>query len=431
MTPSRPVVLITGLLAALGGVVALGAFFVFIHPPTRLDALPLPTLAPTLSIPTMTAPTPTLAYPTLPPPWTPSPTPPPPTATPTRPPPSPTAVPVSRLGPENFPRNVNPLTGEVVSDPALLDLRPLTVKVANTRPCARPQSGLNQAALVFEHYVEAWGTRFTALFYGAQVEKVGPVRSARLIDLELPAIFDSILVTSGASGGVRQRLQESDFAERVIAGLGGDCPPLCRVPQDTVPCQDPAHTLYTNTADLHQIAAVAGLDVRPRLSGWSFRTSPPRGGRPADLVQVGYFNAPADWSYDSASSLYLRSQDETRQVDALTGLRLTAANVVVLYAHHLYTDIQESTNFYSLEIQFWGQGRALVFRDGQAFEGVWLRPGRHGLFRLVDASGAPIPLKPGRTWFEFVPLDSTVEVRGSEWAITAPILEQLTPPLPW
>ncbi|MBI4771416.1 MAG: DUF3048 domain-containing protein, partial [Chloroflexi bacterium] len=411
----------------------IGLYEAFVNLWTPQNLSSLPTLAPTLSFPTPALPTPTRAYPTLPPAWTATFTPPPPTHTftPTPVPPSPPPLRVYGYGPDNFPANVNPLTGEEMSDPALLDHRPLALKIANTRPCARPQSGLNQAALVFEHYVEAWGTRFTAIFYGTEVERIGPVRSARLIDLELPAIFDAMLVASGESAGVKQRLRASDFSDRIIsADLGADCPPLCRVPQESVPCQDQAHTLYTNTGRLHAWAARSGLDVRPKLSGWAFQAPPPGGGRPADVVHVDYFNAPVDWAYEADSGHYLRSQDETRQVDALTQMRLTTANVVVLFAHHLYSDIQESSNFYSLEIQFWGQGRALVFRDGQAFEGLWLRPERAGLFRLVDASGAPIVLKPGRTWFEFVALDSGVETQGSEWTITATILPEQTPPRP-
>jgi len=59
---------------------------------------------------------------------------------------------------------------------------------------------------------------------------------------------------------------------------------------------------------------------------------------------------------------------------------------------------------------------------------MWLRPQRPGLFRLVDASGKPIPLKPGRTWFEFVPLDAAATAREGDWTITAPVLPEQTPP---
>jgi len=365
--------------------------------------------------------------------------PPPPTASPQPPTPSPGPLPTNTLvvpgtpagllGPDNFPDNVNPLTGEVVADPQLLNHRPLAIKVVNEPACSRPQFGLNSAALVFEHYVEAWGTRFTAIFYGTDAEKVGGVRSSRLIDLELPAIFDALLVTSGSSAGVKVRLKAADFAPRIVsAEFGVDCPPLCRVPIESVGCKDYEHTLFTNTLDLHAQAAKLGLETRPAFSGWAFSPNPLTAVDAATRVHVTYLNSPVDWSYDVTAGVYLRSQEGARQVDAATNQRLEAANVVVLFANQVYSDIQESTGFYSLEIQFWGQGPLLLFRDGQMFRGLWLRPVRPGLFQVVDEAGAPLPLKPGRTWFEFVALDSGVSSQTGEWTVTAAVLPQQTPP---
>ncbi len=344
---------------------------------------------------------------------------------------TPTATPAGRIGPGNLPAGVNPLTGEVVPDPALLAHRPLAIKIVNEPACARPQHGLNQAAVVFEHYVEAWGTRFTAIFYGQPAARVGAVRSARLIDLELPAIFDAAFAFSGSSGGVKQRLQASDFAARVIASeWKAPCPPLCRVPVESVGCADLEHSLFTNVNDLQAHVARLGLDQRPALEGWAFSAAPLAPGEPAPSVRVGYLNSPVDWRYDAASGSYLRSQDGQRQIDAATRTSLSAQTVVVLFAHHLFSDIRESTNFYSLEIQFWGQGPALVFRDGQAYRGHWQRPNRAGLFQIVDETGEPIPLKPGRTWFELVALDSAVAESDGRWTIAASVLPQQTPPRP-
>jgi hypothetical protein len=323
----------------------------------------------------------------------------------------------------------NPLTGEIVADPELLAHRPFAVKVVNEPSCARPQHGLEHAAVVFEHYVEAWGTRFTAIFYGEDAPRIGAVRSARLIDLELPAIFDAALVTSGSSGGVRQRLERSDFADRVIAfQWQRSCPPLCLEPIESVPCADIEHTMFTRLADLIAEAQAFGIDQPPDLSGWSFRLAPPRGGEPAATVRVGYLNSPVDWRYEPDNGNYHRWQDGVRHLDAETGRRLTARNVVVLFAHHLYGDIRESANFYSLEIQLWGQGPALIFRDGLAYPAIWVRPEREGLFQLVDSEGVPIPLKPGRTWFELVALDSPVAHVDGDWTIEAAVLPQQTPP---
>jgi hypothetical protein len=72
-------------------------------------------------------------------------------------------------------------------------------------------------------------------------------------------------------------------------------------------------------------------------------------------------------------------------VDALTGEQITAANVVIVYANHIYTDFWEEMigargNWkLSIEIQIWGQGTALLFRDGQMYPGIWQREGRNDM----------------------------------------------------
>ena len=100
--------------------------------------------------------------------------------------------------------------------------------------------------------------------------------------------------------------------------------------------------------------------------------------------------------------------------DELTGEQIVARNVVAIYANHLDTDIVEDSTgpriYYSIEIQIWGEGRAIVFRDGQAFEGRWVRPQRSDLIRFVDDVGNPIPLKPGNTWIQVVPFGFEIEV---------------------
>src|SRR5258708_39466695 len=54
----------------------------------------------------------------------------------TAPTPSPTWLPTPQgaVGPFNFPANVNPLTGLVIDDPAILKHRPLAVKISNAPP---------------------------------------------------------------------------------------------------------------------------------------------------------------------------------------------------------------------------------------------------------------------------------------------------------
>jgi hypothetical protein len=61
---------------------------------------------------------------------------------------------------------VNPLTGLLVQDPALLDLPAALVSITHFPVEARPQAGLSYAPWVFEVYITEGATRFLATFYG-------------------------------------------------------------------------------------------------------------------------------------------------------------------------------------------------------------------------------------------------------------------------
>jgi len=63
----------------------------------------------------------------------------------------------------------NPLTGLPVSNPSLLERRPMVIKITNAPDIIRPQSGLTLADVVYEYYIEWGDTRFIAALRLAQL----------------------------------------------------------------------------------------------------------------------------------------------------------------------------------------------------------------------------------------------------------------------
>ena len=92
-----------------------------------------------------------------------------------------------------MPAVLNPLTGLPVSDPSLIERRPLAIKVSNFPRTARPQAGLSYADLLFEFYQEYGLTRWQAVYLSRDVDKVGPIRSGRRIDVPLMRAYQSML----------------------------------------------------------------------------------------------------------------------------------------------------------------------------------------------------------------------------------------------
>jgi hypothetical protein len=343
------------------------------------------------------------------------------TATPTRTPaatatplPSPTPLPTFTPTPEftptptPLPENVNPLTGEVVSDTSMLERVPVAIKISNwPGQYVRPQAGINSADLIFEHYNEGWfSSRWTGVYLGKDPGRVGPCRSGRLIDLEIPAIYKAVLGCSGFSNGVLALVKESDLYPDQVASpsVGVGEPVFYRDFSRDVPLE---HTMYTSPALLREWAAQRGIEGRQELDGMVFSEEPPSEGSPATYLKVPWRSLDAEWRYDEASGRYLRWSDGASHTDALDGQQLSVANVAVLYVPQWDTDIIEEPHSGALSIQFalWYSNRALIFRDGMMIDGFWQRWERPDMLTLTDEEGNPIPLKVGNTFFEVIPTE--------------------------
>jgi hypothetical protein len=279
-----------------------------------------------------------------------------------------------------------PLTGvasdEVPERPALM------VKVSNS-PEARPQTGLEVADLVFEELTEGGITRFMAVFHSQLPEVVGPVRSARPVDIQLISGFGMPgFAYSGARDEVRALL-----ADAPAAPITEGAPGFFR--DDGTHASTPVapHDLFLRADDALQAVVEAGAQDLGDL-GWVFSTDPPDGGT-TDVVPLDVAMSPSyvtTWAFDEEAGLYRRQQNGADFL--VTGPdRIGAANVVVLAVRHY---IGESGY---PETDVLGEGEALILRDGQRYAARWSKPTATDPLQLLTADGSgPFPLRPGPTW---------------------------------
>lgn len=295
---------------------------------------------------------------------------------------------------------INPLTGLQVEQPVNLQRKPVIAKVSNAPAEVRPQAGLAAADLVFEHYAEGGLTRFSAVFYGRRPTRVGSIRSARLIDLELLPMLGGLLAWSGASNGVLALLNAGAHPERLYMGVQYEWPVYWREPGIPSP-----HNLFVNVAALTDLAVSEGVTGAAALKGPLFLAQPPGGeAGPAQLIDLRYLAARVTWVYHDGSGLYYRYVDGQPHLDATSGHPLHAANVVALYADHRFSDIVESVwqgiTHYSIAVDLGSGGAGLLFRDGRQYPLRWARPAAEGMLRFSDDRGATLAFKPGNTWLQ-------------------------------
>jgi hypothetical protein len=250
--------------------------------------------------------------------------------------PTPTSTPAAvAYGPTGFPSNVNPLTGEVVADPKILERRPMMIKVANYPREGRPHAGLSAADIVFDYYIGEGANRFLALYYGKDSPKVGPIRSGRYVDVQLVPMYQGILGFESAWAPILEKIFAT-LGTRAVYGTDNTCPAIC---------DDGRHTVTSWFADIAKLEAYGRtkgimVDPRPNLDGMYFNSTPPQGGKKAQSVLVQFYAKNlSDWRYDAASGKYLAWIEDVDakenvslipMLDRNTNLQVGFSNVVVM-----------------------------------------------------------------------------------------------------
>jgi len=296
--------------------------------------------------------------------------------------------------------SANPLTGFALPSNRV-NQRPVIVCVNNDY-AARPQWGIGQADVVYEYIMEGFGiTRFSAIFYSQDAPLIGPVRSARLINYDMGALYDAGLLCSGANDQVRHILHhEASF------------------PYLDIDLDDPANTRYsvsigkdyrtrlrTSTDFLRRFVTDLGEERAPAIRSFTFGPAP-SGGTSARSITIPYpsgTGSQVSYSYDTTQGRYLRNMGNIAHRDGSSGTQVGVENVIIQYTSHDITDMPEdSLGNKSIRIKLFGSGQSIVFRDGQAFVGTWSSNGSGDLPRFFDQSGYEVPLKAGKTWISVV-----------------------------
>ncbi|MEV6994171.1 DUF3048 domain-containing protein [Streptomyces sp. NPDC093228] len=260
----------------------------------------------------------------------------------------------------------------------------LAVKIDNVS-AARPQTGLDQADIVYAEQVEGGLSRLMAVFATKLPPVVGPVRSARESDLELLRQFhDPTLAFSGAQHKL--------------------LPLINKAPLTPVPPEKNSGAYFRGGGKV----APHNLFLRPRrllrsapgaaalTTGFRFGSAP-SGGTPENTRTVRFPSARFTFNWSAQRHRWLVSMDGTATVTA-DGTRVAPATVVVQYVRvraSRFHDVLGNNSPYSESV---GSGRAQVLRDGKAFDARWQRSSATGGTRFTTADGAPLNFAKGQVW---------------------------------
>jgi hypothetical protein len=291
-----------------------------------------------------------------------------------------------------------PLTGlpaeTVSSGPAL------SIKIDNA-PQARPQSGLNDADVVFEVLVEGGLSRFMAVYHSHSAELVGPIRSARPVDgALLRAVNGGLFAYSGAADGEIAPVKA--YSTAFLLSHDANPTPFMKLPSRRAP-----QNVYASTQVLRDNAESRGAHepAPPMLFTYG---APTLRAESATGVQV-LIGREATASWTRSGGGYVRSENG-RPHQLSDGSRVSATNVVILRVDVVGSGIRDAAGNEDPFVHAYGSGQAMVFRNGVLERGHWSRPTVASRFIFTSSIGGPLSLQPGRTWVELVPNAGSIEV---------------------
>jgi hypothetical protein len=265
------------------------------------------------------------------------------------------------------------------------DGRVLVVKMDNT-PRSEPHAGLEDADVVYLEEVEGGLSRYAAVFSSKMPKTVGPIRSARISDIELLRQYGKVAFAySGVQEKMLPVLAAADLFD-VSADKGG-------TGYRRDPGWRPPDNLFGDPQVLLKRAAgsVTATDV-----GFTFDDAVPAGGRAVKTVTTGFPATKVTFTWSGTDHRWLAAMNG-RATRSTTGDQLGGTTVIIQYCtvtRSIYHDVNDN---YTPLTRSVGSGTALVLRDGRAYTVQWSRASAADGTQWT-MNGQPFPLAAGQVW---------------------------------
>ncbi len=272
---------------------------------------------------------------------------------------------------------------------------------------ASPQSGIDQADVVYEEVVEGGITRFLAVFQSQDADVVGPVRSVRETDADIVRPIGGLFAYSG---GIAPFVSLIDSSGVTDVGAIDDGDAYYRSSLRAAP-----DNLYTSTAVLRE-RTPAHAGPPPAL----FEYVDPHQAL-SEPGQTSVSNVTVDmsptavvtWSYDSSTTQWLRSANGVAQ-DVAQGSSLTPGppiaftNVIVQMVPYQNTGYVDPAGNPVPDANIVGSGPAVVLSGGKLVHATWSKPSPSSITTYQASDGSRIRLRGGQTWVMLAPSGAAI-----------------------
>ena len=279
----------------------------------------------------------------------------------------------------------NSLSGREGSDGEIL-----VVKIDDT-VSARPQIGIDRADVVYIEQVEGGLTRLAAVFSSEIPTLIGPVRSARISDIDILAQYGRVVFAySGAQGKMLPVISAANLNDY---GAQRQSP--------TIYTRDESRTSPTDMvlrADLllEKVRSDGREIAQSRSVGWNFGDAP-AGGIAITGAEINWPAASYELTWSAAEERWLISNNGVANISA-SGTQHGPTTFVIQLVEILPSEYGDKFGGVTPFSKTVGSGTGYVLRDGKYFSATWSRPDELSgtTWRALD--GSELAFARGQVW---------------------------------
>lgn len=309
--------------------------------------------------------------------------------------------------------------------------RPLGIMISNSTE-GRPVEGLSLADIVYEAVSEGGVTRIMPIYYCAaslgNIE-AAPIRSARTSFIDWILEYDGLYNHVGGSNTIGDNETKTDpradaigqirrYGVKDLDQFGIGYPDCYRNPDRVGREVATEHTMICKTDNLYQIASERGwtnvdedgIAWDKNFTNWKLKDDAQLADRPeSQTIDFGFWTNYTDysvrWVYERETNSYSRFNGSSeKQIDTANDEPILAKNIVVQLTEEI-GPVDENKHILYTTI---GGGKAIVFQDGKAIVGTWVKKNRTARTLFYDSKGTEIKFTRGQIWIEIVPEDNEI-----------------------
>ncbi len=294
------------------------------------------------------------------------------------------------------------LTGEWI-DEKEANKRPFAIMLNNLK-IAAPQSGIGDAAILYEALVEAGITRFMGIFEGMNAEsvcaeRIGSVRSARHYFCSFADEYDAIFIHYG----------QTSYAKKKIKALKLDDIEGTYAIGEKVFYRDKTikapHNAFASYEGI--IKGINELGIRTEYEEnyeghflFNDNIEIPSSDVAAVKVSLPYSSYISPYFlYDEETGLYMRYQFDEPHTDYNTGLQLGFNNLIIQFVEEWNID---ENGYQTMNIED-AEGTGYYLAGGKAVLITWKKNEAERYMRYFDSDGNELKINKGKTFISVFP----------------------------